>query len=45
VRLNPPKGPLADDIVYIGIDAPSLFAHPPCTNNMRNGTRLADEVP
>jgi uncharacterized protein GlcG (DUF336 family) len=42
-QLNPPGGPLADDIVY---DPTSLFAHPLCVNTVQNGAPVsADEVP
>src|SRR5581483_3361069 len=30
--LNPPDGPLSDDIVYAAVDGPSMFAHPICPN-------------
>ena len=41
--LNPPGGPLVDDIVY---EPASIFAHPLCINTMQNGVpRSSDEVP
>ncbi|HEX2279085.1 MAG TPA: heme-binding protein [Candidatus Tectomicrobia bacterium] len=41
--LNPPGGPLVDDIVY---EPASIFAHPLCINTMQNGVpRSPDEVP
>ena len=41
--LNPPGGPLVDDIVY---DPASIFAHPLCINTLHNGVPLsANEVP
>ena len=43
--LNPPGGPLTDDIVYSAPDPPSVFAHPVCLNTFRNGTRIGDEAP
>ena len=44
-NLNPPGGALADDIVYSGPDAPSVFAHPVCLNTYRNGTKIGNEAP
>ena len=38
--LNPPGGPLADDIVYAEVDGPSVLAHPICPNTYRNGTAI-----
>jgi uncharacterized protein GlcG (DUF336 family) len=43
--LNPPGGPLVDDIVYSPPDPPSVFAHPQCINTWRNDVRLGDERP
>jgi len=43
--LNPPGGPLVDDIVYSPPDPPSVFAHPKCLNTFRNGTFIGDETP
>jgi uncharacterized protein GlcG (DUF336 family) len=43
--LNPPAGPLADDIVYSPPDPPSVFAHPKCVNTYRNGVSLGGETP
>jgi uncharacterized protein GlcG (DUF336 family) len=43
--LNPPGGPLTDDIVYSAPDPPSVFAHPVCLNTFRNGVRMGDEAP
>jgi uncharacterized protein GlcG (DUF336 family) len=41
--LNPPGGPLVDDIVY---DPTSIFGHPLCINTVHNGIPLsANEVP
>ena len=42
--LNPSAGALADDIVYSGPDAPSVFAHPVCLNTYRNGTNIGNEA-
>jgi uncharacterized protein GlcG (DUF336 family) len=44
-NLNPTGGALADDIVYSGPDAPSVFAHPVCLNTYRNGTKIGSEAP
>jgi uncharacterized protein GlcG (DUF336 family) len=41
--LNPEGGKLADDIVYAGVDPPSIYAHPLCTNTWRNGALLGNE--
>ena len=38
--LNPPGGPLADDIVY----ETSVFAHPVCLNTYRNHVKIGDEA-
>jgi hypothetical protein len=43
--LNPPDGPLADDIIYAEVDGPSIFAHPLCPGTSRNGVPLGDEQP
>jgi uncharacterized protein GlcG (DUF336 family) len=43
--LNPSSGALADDIVYSGPDAASVFAHPVCLNTYRNGTKIGSESP
>ena len=43
--LNPPSGPLADDIVYSPPDAASVFAHPKCVNTFRNGVFIGNETP
>ena len=43
--LNPPGGPLVDDIVYADVDGPSVFAHPLCPSTSRNGIALGDEQP
>nr|WP_255429605.1 heme-binding protein [Ramlibacter albus] len=41
--LNPEGGKEADDIVYAGVDPPSIYQHPLCTNTWRNGTLLGNE--
>jgi uncharacterized protein GlcG (DUF336 family) len=41
--LNPPGGPLVDDIIYAEVDGPSVFAHPLCPSTSRNGVMLGDE--
>jgi uncharacterized protein GlcG (DUF336 family) len=38
--LNPPGGPLADDITYSFPDGPGPFTHPHCPNTVRNGIAL-----
>lgn len=43
LKLDPPTGPLADDIVYAGVDPPSIYAHPLCPNTWRNGEHIGDE--
>jgi len=42
-RLNPPLGPLADDITYSSVDGASVFTHPLCLNTERNGTFIGNE--
>lgn len=44
-KLNPKDGPLADDIIYIGSDDPSVLAHPVCLTTKRNGKVIGDEKP
>jgi uncharacterized protein GlcG (DUF336 family) len=39
--LNPPTGPLSDDITYTVPDGASAFTHPKCINTARNGVALA----
>jgi len=39
--LNPPGGPVADDITYTVPDGASAFTHPKCLNTYRNGVLLA----
>lgn len=43
LALNPPGGPLVDDITYSGADGPSAFTHPLCLNTYRNGVFLGEE--
>ena len=43
--LNPPDGPYADDIVYVSVDGPSIYAHSLCPNTWRNGHKIGDEPP
>lgn len=43
--LNPPGGPLADDITYSSTDGPSVFTHPLCVNTWRNGVFIGEEAP
>lgn len=44
-RLNPPGGPLTDDISYSSVDGPSVFTHPLCPNTLRNEFRIGSELP
>jgi uncharacterized protein GlcG (DUF336 family) len=43
--LNPPGGPLVDDITYSSTDGPSVFTHPLCLNTWRNGVFVGNELP
>ena len=43
--LNPPGGPLVDDITYSGADGASVFTHPLCPNTWRNGVFIGEEPP
>jgi uncharacterized protein GlcG (DUF336 family) len=43
--LNPPGGPLTDDIIYAAVDGPSMFAHPLCPTTRRNGVPVGVESP
>jgi len=43
-KLDPPSGPLADDIIYKSVDPPSIYAHPLCPNTWRNGTKVGEET-
>jgi uncharacterized protein GlcG (DUF336 family) len=45
LNLNPPGGPLADDITYSAADGPSVFTHPRCVNTWRNGVFIGNEPP
>jgi uncharacterized protein GlcG (DUF336 family) len=45
LALNPPGGPLADDITYSVPDGASAFTHPKCINTKRNGVFLGHEAP
>ena len=42
--LNPPAGPLADDIRYSSVDGASVFTHPLCLNTFRNGVFIGNEA-
>jgi len=44
-KLNPPGGPLVDDIKYIKVDPPNLLSHSLCIKTVRNGESLGDETP
>jgi uncharacterized protein GlcG (DUF336 family) len=43
--LDPPGGPLVDDISYSSVDGASVFTHPLCPNTWRNGTFIGNEPP
>lgn len=43
--LNPPGGPLVDDISYSSVDGASVFTHPLSLNTWRNGVFVGDEQP
>jgi uncharacterized protein GlcG (DUF336 family) len=43
--LNPPGGPLVDDITYSSVDGASVFTHPLCVNTWRNGVFIGNESP
>lgn len=43
--MDPPGGPLVDDIVYTKVDGPSVFAHPLSLNTYRNGVFIGTEQP
>ena len=42
--LNPPGGPLVDDITYTVADGASVFTHPLCVNTWRNGAFVGNEA-
>lgn len=42
--LDPPSGPLADDITYSSADGASVFTHPLCLNTWRNGISIGTEA-
>jgi uncharacterized protein GlcG (DUF336 family) len=44
-ELNPPGGPLSDDIVFAPPDPPGVFTHPRCINTYRNGVFIGEEAP
>jgi uncharacterized protein GlcG (DUF336 family) len=43
--LNPPGGPLVDDISYSSTNGASVFTHPLCLNTWRNGVFVGTESP
>lgn len=43
--LNPPGGPLVDDISYSSVDGANVFTHPLCLNTWRNGAFIGNELP
>lgn len=44
VNLNPPGGPLVDDITYSSADGASVFTHPLCVNTYRDGAFIGNEA-
>jgi hypothetical protein len=44
LALEPPTGRATDDILYLGVDPPSAFAHPLCLNTYRDGKHIGEEV-
>ncbi len=42
--LNPPGGPVGDDISYSSVDGASPFTHPLCPNTFRNETFIGNEL-
>jgi uncharacterized protein GlcG (DUF336 family) len=40
-----PPGGLEDDILYAGVDKPSVYAHPVCENTFRDGKFIGNEDP
>jgi uncharacterized protein GlcG (DUF336 family) len=44
-KLNPPGGPLVDDISYSVPDGASVFTHPACLATVRNGVAIGTENP
>lgn len=45
LSLNPPGGPLVDDISYSSADGANVFTHPLCLNTKRNGVFIGEEAP
>jgi hypothetical protein len=45
VGMNPPGGPLVDDIIYSKPDGTSVFTHPLCPSTVRNGISIGTESP
>lgn len=43
--MNPPGGPLVDDITYSSVDGASVFTHPLCISTRRNGVAIGTEAP
>lgn len=43
--MNPPGGPVVDDISYSSTDGASVFTHPLCLNTWRNGVFVGTEAP
>jgi uncharacterized protein GlcG (DUF336 family) len=41
LKLDPPA---SDEIIYLGVDPPSIFAHPLCPNTYRDGKHIGDET-
>ena len=42
-QLDPPTGAAADDIQFVQVDGPTIWAHPLCPNTWRNGRKVGDE--
>ena len=42
-KLDPEKGPQADDIRYSGADGASVHTHPLCPNTWRNNKKIGEE--
>jgi uncharacterized protein GlcG (DUF336 family) len=43
--MEPAGGAQADDIIYAGVDKPSVYAHPVCENTFRDGKFIGNEDP
>jgi hypothetical protein len=36
--------PASDEIIYLGVDPPSSYAHPLCPNTYRDGKHIGEEA-